>query len=758
MSETIVPSVPCPISAFFAHTVPDRPTSEWERLEDHLDCVAQTAGRFADQLNSREWGYTAGLWHDIGKFSAEFQAYLHHENGFEAHLEQYVGRVDHSTAGAQHAAQCLGPTGRIHAYCIAGHHAGLADAAAESATSSLENRLAKDIPDYSAAPAELLAKPDLPNPPLTLTHGDPQRAAFQLALFTRMLFSCLVDADFLATEEFMSRDRSRLRPSDNNRLSAMQAALDAHLDSLPQSPSVVGQARREVLSACRNAAEQSPGLFSLTVPTGGGKTLSSLAFALRHANRHGLRRVIYAIPFTSIIEQTAGVFRDVLRDMPDVVLEHHSSVDPEQESVQSRLAAENWDAPLVVTTNVQLFESLYAARTSRCRKLHNIAGGVIVLDEVQTIPVELLEPTLAVIRELVADYGCSIVLCTATQPAIVRSDGFDIGLDGVREIVPEPAELYERLKRVRVCSLGRTTDDKLVEQLQPHSQFLCIVNTRPHASRLFDRIRESASSDNGVFHLSTFMCGQHRADVLDTIRHRLKDGRPCRVISTQLIESGVDVDFPVVFRALTGIDSIAQAAGRCNREGTRETGDVFVFEPTDVRLRGYLRTTAETTSELIAGIDADDLDLLELEIVQRYFELHYARHCGGQRRKGDGWDSRDVMPCFPAPPSKLHFNFRTAAERFRWIDDATETVFVPYEGGAELIEQLRDDGPSRTLMRRLQRYSVGLYERVFNSMIGADIEHLDSGYAVLVNESCYDNDTGFRFDIAGFHEPETLII
>lgn len=741
----------------YAHSLPDRPKNEWESLADHLVLVGALARSFATTFGAGDWGELAGHWHDIGKYSAEFQAYLHHENGFETHLEQYVGRVDHSTAGAQHAVECLGHTGRLLAYCIAGHHAGLADANADFSTASLETRLAKNVPDYTGAPDGLLAKPDLPNPPLTLSHGDAQRAAFQLALFTRMLFSCLVDADFLATEEFMSRDRSRLRPSANNRLPAMQAAVDTHLDSFPQSNSVVSRARREVLSACRTAADQPPGLFSLTVPTGGGKTMSSLAFGLRHANWHGLRRVIYAIPFTSIIEQTAGVFRDVLRDLPDVVLEHHSSVDPDQETVQSRLAAENWDAPLVVTTNVQLFESLYAARTSRCRKLHNIAGSVIVLDEVQTIPVELLEPTLAVLRELVDDYGCSIVLCTATQPTIVRSDNFDIGLEDVWEIVPEPVELYQRLKRVRVCSLGPTTDDALVAHLQPHAQFLCILNTRPHASRLFDRIRKSAVSDDGVFHLSTFMCGQHRSDVLQTIRRRLQDGQPCQVISTQLIEAGVDVDFPVVFRALTGIDSIAQAAGRCNREGARETGDVFVFDPTDIRLRGYLRTTAETTSELIAGIDAEDLDLLELDIVRRYFELHYSRHRGGQKRKNDGWDSRDVMRCFPKPPNRLHFNFRTAAERFRWIDDATQTVFVPYGDGADLIEQLRKDGPSRTLLRRLQRHSVGLYERVFNAMLGSDIERLDSGYAVLFNTSCYDNQTGFRSDNAGFHEPETLI-
>lgn len=293
----------------FAHSLAGRSTADWEPLEDHLARVASIAAEFAGRFRSRDWGFQAGLWHDIGKYSSEFQAYLRFENGFTAHLEQYVGRVDHSSAGAQHACMCLGPTGRLLAYCIAGHHAGLADATADSDTASFEKRLTKLIPDYSAAPAELLAKPDLPNPPLTLTHGDPQRAAFQLALFTRMLFSCLVDADFVATEEFMSPARCHLRPESVTRLPEMHTALDAHLESFRQSPpDVVSTARFEVLWACRTAAKQPPGLFSLTVPTGGGKTLSSLAF--KHANGNPIGRVIYAIHFIRKLRFHSWTLRD----------------------------------------------------------------------------------------------------------------------------------------------------------------------------------------------------------------------------------------------------------------------------------------------------------------------------------------------------------------------------------------------------------------------------------------------------------------
>lgn len=773
------------MKSFYAHSLAARPTTDWEPLEHHLRDVAELASDFATAFKASDWGDLLGWWHDVGKYSAEFQAYLAFENGFEAHLEQYVGRVDHSTAGAQHAVVNQAHEGRLLAYCIAGHHAGLADQLSGSGCSGLSDRLQKQIPNFSDAPGEILAPRKLSNPALSFQHGCQKRASFQLSFFTRMLFSCLVDADFLATEAFMSPDRSVQRPTNMPTLIEMRTTLDQHLISLNTSgQTVVGKARSEVLYACRKTAVEKQGLFSLTVPTGGGKTLSSLAFALKHTEVNGMSRVIYAIPFTSIIEQTASVFRNVFRKLPNgAVLEHHSSIDPDHETVTSRMASENWDAPLVVTTNVQLFESLFAAKTSRCRKLHRICNSVIILDEAQSIPVELLEPTLAVIRELVADYGCTVVLCTATQPAILKREGFDIGLEGAMEIVPQPEQLYETMKRVTVRNIGPQSDEEIVEYLAGHSQSLCIVNTRPHASRLYQAlcltgglspscpVDDSSNSlipdqdSNGLFHLSTFMCGQHRQDTLQEIRNRLRDNQSCQVISTQLIEAGVDVDFPVVFRALTGIDSIAQAAGRCNREGKQQRGDVVVFEPTDIKLKGYLRSVADSTAELIAGQNTDNLDLLDLGIVQQYFQLHYQKHRGGNTFKDDGWDKRDVMSCFPRPMNQMHFNFRRAAERFRWIEDMSEVVFVPYQEGTQLIERLREISSDprhtaelRSLLRRLQRYSIGLYTNIFSSLVGTDIEILESGYAVLVNTTCYDKNVGFCIENQGFHEPETLII
>ena len=748
---------------FFAHTLEGiTDTDHWEPLADHLEHVGHRAGQFASGFNAADWGTLVGLWHDLGKYSHAFQDYLLKENGFEGHLEQYQGQVPHSTAGAQHAVRIfteLGQSeaGRILAYCIAGHHAGLADA--DTGRSGLNQRLKDNIPDWSAAPLEMLAATNLDPPSLTLSHGDIPRAAFQISLFCRMLFSCLVDADFLATEAFMSPDRSQARPQPPPPMEVLEKSLNVHLVALTansgQNP--VQKMRQEILAACRNAADRRPGLFSLTVPTGGGKTLSSLAFALKHAQQHRLERVIYAIPFTSIIEQTANVFRNVFDDLGEqIVLEHHSNLDPDEnrESKTSRIAAENWDSPLVVTTNVQLFESLFASQTSRCRKLHRIARSVIILDEAQTLPVDLLKPCLAVLRELTTDYGCSIVLCTATQPALEKRPEFSIGLEDVREIISDPPSLYRRMKRVDVKCVGQWTNLELAERLAEHDRFLCIVNTRSHAAKIFDLLRQNSdgTADDSLYHLSTFMCGEHRWQIIQTIRDRLSAELPCRVVSTQLIEAGVDIDFPVVFRALSGIDSIAQAAGRCNREGKLDSADVFVFEPTDCRLRGYLKSVADSAKELLPDFD----DLLDLHAVQRYFDIHYWKH-------NDRCDAKQVMECFQSPQHQV-FQFRTAAQRFRMIEDNTQPVFVPYrKKGRKLIEELRNDathanpGRLRDLLRRLQRYTVSLYENVYQEMLGSDIQLLHDQYPVLLNESLYDEHLGFRIDRRGFHEPESLI-
>lgn len=551
-------------------------------LQDHLLAVSALAASFANPFNATAWAAGAGRWHDLGKFRAPFQRYIRISTGLEpqgAHLEGAPGRVTHSTAGALWAQQKSGAAGRVLAYLIAGHHAGLHDW-----TAGLEYRLSQDDArseldeSLSADPAsDILDQSDLP-PDLRATPG----GAEGFALWVRMLFSCLVDADFLDTEAFMDAAKAGRR-GDWPEISSLRARFEAQMLELDRNAShtPVNALRREVRSHCLAAAVLPPGLFSLTVPTGGGKTLSSMAFALEHARRHGKRRIVYVIPYTSIIEQTADIFRGLFGD---AVIEHHSNAesDPEQETARSRLACENWDAPIVVTTSVQCFESLFAARPSRCRKLHNLVDSVIVLDEAQLLPPDFLQPILDVLNLLTRHYGVTVVLSTATQPALASRDYFDPqkkirGLDQVREIIPDPDELYRRLKRVdvRLPADWRTAIawEDLAGRLTAHESVLAIVNTRRHARELH-RLMPA-----GTLHLSALLCGAHRSAVIAGIKSRLAAGIPTRVISTQLVEAGVDLDFPVVYRALAGLDSIAQAAGRCNREGRLPTGEVHVFIP-----------------------------------------------------------------------------------------------------------------------------------------------------------------------------------
>ena len=494
---------------YYAHSLENRPPSDWETMSEHEDLVATFCCKFLKRINPtlEPWGDLLGRWHDLGKYSDEFQNYLRFENELPFDDGVAVTSRDHATAGAQHAVEKFKQLGKLIAYVIAGHHAGLADADSAKGGSGLNQRLIKKIDSYENAPKELLElpQPNLPNLPFDSTC--PERCAFQISMLCRMMFSALCDADFLATESFMSPERKSERDLRKRvPMSQLKQSLGLHLQRLAEKaePTEVNQQRAEILRQCKDAAKLEPGIFSLTVPTGGGKTLSSLAFAVNHAIAHDLDRIIYAIPFTSIVEQTTSVFQDALKDLgDDVVLEHHSSIDPEKESRVARLVTENWDASLIVTTNVQLFESLFANKTSRCRKLHRIANSVIILDEAQTIPVDLLKPTLNAIRELVDLFGCTVVICTATQPAIAFREDFQIGLKNITEIVSKPEELFKKLRRVMHQSLGKVTDSELVEALSEHDSFLCIVNTRNHAARLFGMATSSAKeSKSDIFHLS----------------------------------------------------------------------------------------------------------------------------------------------------------------------------------------------------------------------------------------------------------------
>lgn len=732
----------------FAHSKDGQPEAEWQLLDCHLTKVANQAGEFASAFGASSWGYLIGLWHDLGKFTPQFQSYIRASN--DAHLESKPGRVDHSTAGALHSIVRFGKLGRILAYCIAGHHAGLPDwQNVISPRASLAWRLDQK---------EMLSAVTQESIPATITEQAlPSEKAkngtkLSRSLWLRMLFSCLVDADFLDTEAFMDPAKARQRLSYPH-LAELAPLFDQYMtQKTAGAPTTrVNRIRTEVLQACRDKAADPSGMFTLTVPTGGGKTLSSLAFALRHAAVQNKRRIIYVIPYTSIIEQTADQFRAIFSG---AVLEHHSNLDVadvSKEDARSRLACENWDAPLIVTTTVQFFESLFASRPSRCRKLHNIAQSVVILDEAQLLPTDFLNPVLEVMRELQENYGVTFVLSTATQPALGPHQGMDFdftGLPGLREIIPPSLNLYERLQRTKVENLeGLTTSlpwEDLSSRLSEQESVLCIVNRRDDARILWEKM------PTGTFHLSALMCGAHRSERIAEIKASLKAKKPTRVISTQIVEAGVDLDFPMVYRALAGLDSVAQAAGRCNREGALEQGMVYIFQPESKIPAGYLRQAAEIGRQLLME---QKVDPLAPERFEHFFRMFYWL-------RGSLLDKENIMKLLGNDP-ELRISFRTAAEKFKLIDEGVYVpVLVQYgEKGGQLINHMRRQGPERWILRQAQRYVVNLPRPVHGRLLAdGAIEEIHPGIFVQGHGNLYDQNLGFCADRSLIYAPDELMI
>lgn len=703
---------------------------EWHGLQEHLKNVAARAKVYAAKLGAGELGYYGGFWHDLGKYQLDFQKYLE-----QCHTASSLGAgkpskgVPHAIHGAR-LAMDLCP---ILAPIIYGHHAGIPG-------SEIKQKLAH--PDLIKAYEEVIqqATHDLGDlkPPVDLqsTLQNPPQNPYSGELLIRMLFSCLVDADYLDTEEHFKPDIAQSRGSKiaiAELWSAFQKAQGQFLENLSEarnSKTQVNRVRAEVYNACLKAAALEPGIFRLAVPTGGGKTRSSLAFALRHAMQHGLERVIVAVPYTSIIEQTVQVYGEMLGH--EAVLEHHSAIktyfdhekdvrreDAQRSEAQARLATQNWDAPLVVTTTVQLFESLFANRPSRCRKLHNIVGSVIILDEVQTLPIGLLKPIVSVLRELVQRYRVTVVLCTATQPALEENsryfEGFKPG--SVRDIVvPEQARTHFReLKRVTYePPVQAWSWEQLAEDIQGDSQALVILNTRKDALSTLDALGAStaefqvveapqlavreALAQQSVLHLSTLLCGAHRREVLGTVKLRLKNHQPCLLVSTQVVEAGVDLDFPVVYRALGPLDRIVQAAGRCNREGKMQgKGRVVIFEPLEGGMpKGEYATAVATTKRFL---QRPDLDLYDPKIFAEYFQSLY---------QGVPSDKHDIQGL------REKSNYPEVAAKFKLIEDNTTPVVIQYDNKVRgLLSQIRRRGLFSSDRRQLQPYIVNLRQREF---------------------------------------------
>jgi CRISPR-associated endonuclease/helicase Cas3 len=736
------------MSTFWAHT--ENSAGQPHLLSEHLRSVGELAARFASQMNLQlcETAQWAGLLHDLGKYREEFQAYLRgqRQSSHETHHAVYGAKL-----AAKHRKTTL-------TFAIAAHHAGLHD------TEMLRELLNDSRYDFNCLPElEKRFESEIGKLDLQFANPDFTSDKFRLELFTRMIFSALVDADFLDTE---AHHRLRMRESV-----ALEPGrrLDQLLAEKNSKPSVgeLNALRNRIFEQCLDAATQKPGFFSLTVPTGGGKTLSGMAFALKHAQHYGLRRVIVVIPYLSIIEQNAAQYRRIFDPADEgIVVEHHSAVEPRRtdaneerprnplEKSPLEYATENWDAPIIVTTSVQFIESLFASRTSRCRKLHNIARSVVIFDEVQTLPSHLLNPLLNVLRELQRTYGVSFVFSTATQPAFRQSasviEGFAKG--EITEITQATAETFRRLQRVRYrfsAPVQTLRWSEIAAQMAEQRQALCVVNTRRHAFELWHELQRALpkSERDSLFHLSSWMCAQHRFDLLGndrsadaaTIRARLKSGAPCRVVSTQLIEAGVDVDFPLVYRALAPLDSIVQAAGRCNREGRMidaagrpALGEVIIFTPEENRLPpGVYQTATGITSTLLQQTTEQQL-ATDHELFGRYFTQLFAY---------TDQDAKDIQTL------RAGFNFRSVAREAKVISDDTRPVIVSYRDGQKIVADIRDKGREnfgKDDLRKLQRYIVNLRTYDFQQLQAlGQIEELFSNWEIYVlSEASYDNSFG----------------
>ena len=793
-----------------------------QSLEHHLQAVGKLSARNASKLklttdagtrpaSLEAAGEVLGLLHDLGKYSKAFQDYLGSAVGLiDQDADDYVdaaqlrGRIDHSTAGAQFIWRQLskvGPHGpfcaQILALCIASHHSGLIDCIAPDGEDNFTRRISKA--EQSAHLEEALAQVDASvSSRLTELIGTSGLAdglqkfalsmvqlehrlgrsntiiQFKFGLMVRFLFSCLIDADRVDTADFEHPHARHLRHQGKYpRWERLIGRLETHLEAFPDARPVDGL-RREVSDHCRLAAERKQGLFTLTVPTGGGKTLASLRFALHHAQNHGLDRVIYVIPFTSIIDQNADVARRILEPSGEgiepgsIVLEHHSNLTPDEQTWRSKILSENWDAPVIYTTSVQLLETLFGAGTRGARRMHQLANSVIVFDEAQTIPLRCIHLFNNAINFLVEHCGSSVVLCTATQPLLNAVDpkkGAARFHPSTDEIIPDVPRLFEALKRTEVIAhhqAGGWTDDDVatlaVDEIKSCGSCLIIVNTRKAARTLYQIC--TRRSDSAIYHLSTSMCPAHRRKVLAEIRICLADGAPALCISTQLIEAGVDVDFGAVIRHVAGLDSIAQAAGRCNRNGQRAIGRVHIINPAEERIDRLvdIREGRDVANRVLAEFEQNPAafhdDLLGPEAMTTYFDYYFSGRANEMDypvSPNDATRNDSLLNLLAenhlavydynrqhqnSPPS-LHLRqaFMTAARAFRAIDAPTKGVIMPFGvEGRELVAQLCGAFKPELefdLLRRAQQFSVNVFPQVFDALQRADaISEISEGIGI----------------------------
>lgn len=739
---------------YYAHTAqgpdarPDKDRSRWQLLRDHLVNVARIARRFADPLGLADEAELAGLLHDLGKYRDEFQAYLRGERGSSVETQHAI----YGAAWALEPHQQLGTM-----LSVAGHHAGIHDMADAQAAAAK--------PIVSQAIAELVARLEsevglLPRPPgVPAFVQSASEPIYAVEFYVRMLFSCLVDADRLDTACWPAEPPPDAPLDAESLLGKVIRERDRKRAASPDSP--LGLLRNRIFDACVDAGHQTQGFFSLTVPTGGGKTLSGMAFALAHAKAYGLRRVIVVIPYLSIIEQNAAEYRRILGD--DVVLENHSNTSPKHDSDEEEkdrldLVSENWDAPVIVTTSVQFLESLFASSPSKCRRLHRIARSVVIFDEVQTLPTHLLKPMFSVFRELVRSYGVTFVFSSATQPAFRRSSALPDGFapEELCELAPNPAELFRQLRRVNyhLPKRDETVDwPELAAELCGQQQALCVVNLTRHAKELWEQLKRLVPDSESPIHLSSAMCPAHRLALIEAIRRRLREGQTCRVVSTQLIEAGVDVDFPVVWRAMGPLDSIVQVAGRCNREGRHAAGEVHVFRPADHKLPPNVYRAASdqavvTLAQMGDTATASEKLSTDPKVFRDYFDSLYQVLNTDHAKRGESTIQQD----------REQLRFREVSRKAKVINDSGQPLIIAADNhgrkfAADLIAEIRNRQPApgqprftREDLRALQRSMVNVHHHRFQQL--QSMKHL---HPLLPNlELCVLTD--------GFYHPDLGLV
>lgn len=704
-----------------------------QSLTDHLDGTMRLAEGFGAGMGLGAEAGLLGAIHDEGKDTAAFQDYIHGRKH---------RRVDHSTAGAKSFFENgrIGWLQLIGALCVAGHHAGIPDLGSKvdcAGTSTLNGRMKKCIPSIRHPQRYLIDSTCLDVDHLNTFIE--KRNTLDVMILTRMLFSCLVDADFLDTEAFMNNQP--VRKNEFSSLKEISAMFWSRLeeDGYFRPKNTLNEKRCEILHTCMRKGEGKQGLYSLTVPTGGGKTISSMAFAMKQAMKWHKERIIYVIPYLSIIEQTADVFRAFLGN--HAVLESHSQVDydslveegsEEASRVAERmkLAAENWDAPVVITTNEQFFESLYANKTSRCRKLHNIANSVVILDEAQMMPVDFLKPCLHAIEQLVHYYGCTVVLCSATQPELGR-----YLQNSPIEIMENVGELFQFFKRVTFDIDGETDYAEIAKKLDECEQVLCIASTKKEAEKIFELL------DGEAMYLSTNLCPAHRRKIIREMKTRLRDGKPCRVVSTSIISVGVDIDFPVVYLQYTGLDSLIQGAGRCNREGRQslQKSRAHIFWTKESKKSLFMRKEKQVTDMVRKKYNTKEMT--EPSAIRTYFENWYQSNEGNL-------DYREIEKLAQS------LSFAEIGKRFHLINDSTKSIFVPFDEKARNIkEQLMMGNRSRQLMRAAGAYMINVrYSKAqgqsdfMKLLTQGQIEMFpgDENLAYLVNMEDYDVELGLK--------------